>query len=247
MINKLKKYFKSLKIEQQQLSEEIDALKKQTQEIEWAHIYHDSIRGKKWLEELPLNIGRWACNYSFFYVLNRVLNDYKPSKILELGLGESTKVISSYLDNELKSSTHLVIEQNQDWANLFEENFKLSDRSTISICPIEIQTINSYQVRAYKDFKNKVENNYDLYIVDGPHGSDRYSRYDIVQLIKNVSSNEEFIILFDDTDRKGEDETCTTIAAILEEKKIPHYIEKYGGIKSSTIIATEKYKYSTSL
>ena len=43
-----------------------------TKEIEWAHIYHDSIRGKKPIEELGLNIGRWAGNYSFFYVLNRI-------------------------------------------------------------------------------------------------------------------------------------------------------------------------------
>ena len=30
----------------------------QTKELEWAHIYHDSIRGKEWLENLPLNVGR---------------------------------------------------------------------------------------------------------------------------------------------------------------------------------------------
>jgi hypothetical protein len=54
-------------------------------EIEWAHIYHDSIRGIEWIQGLSLNIGRWAGNYSFFYVLNRILMDYKPKNILELG------------------------------------------------------------------------------------------------------------------------------------------------------------------
>jgi hypothetical protein len=37
-----------------------------TKEIEWAHIYHDSIRGKKAIEELELNIVKWAGNYCFF-------------------------------------------------------------------------------------------------------------------------------------------------------------------------------------
>ncbi|GAL81813.1 hypothetical protein JCM19274_372 [Algibacter lectus] len=35
-------------------------------ELEWANIYHDSIRGKNALQNLPLNIGRWAGNYTFF-------------------------------------------------------------------------------------------------------------------------------------------------------------------------------------
>ena len=82
----------------------------QSKELEWAHIYHDSIRGKKHIENLSLNIGRWAGNYSFFYVLNRILNDYKPEKILDLGLGESSKLISTYLEHYLPNSTHTIVE-----------------------------------------------------------------------------------------------------------------------------------------
>jgi hypothetical protein len=69
-------------------------------DLEWANIYRDSIRGKEWLEKLPLNVGRAAVNYNFFYVLNRILNDYKPNRILEFGLGESSKFISTYILNE---------------------------------------------------------------------------------------------------------------------------------------------------
>ncbi|MEZ0130278.1 hypothetical protein AB9T88_11140, partial [Flavobacterium sp. LBUM151] len=45
----------------------------QNEELLWASVFHDSIRGKKGIEDLSLNIGRWAGNYSFFYVLNRIL------------------------------------------------------------------------------------------------------------------------------------------------------------------------------
>ncbi len=78
-------------------------------ELLWANNFHDSIRGKKCLQELNLNIGRWAGNYSFFYILNRVLMDYKPIGILDLGLGESSKFISTYLDNFLPNSFHTII------------------------------------------------------------------------------------------------------------------------------------------
>ena len=39
-------------------------------EMEWANYYHDSIRGIDFIEKLNLNIGRWAGNYTFFYLLN---------------------------------------------------------------------------------------------------------------------------------------------------------------------------------
>ena len=58
-------------------------IKKQTLELVWAHRYHDSIRGSEFLEKLPLNIGRWAGNYTFFYVLSRTLMEYKPLKLIE--------------------------------------------------------------------------------------------------------------------------------------------------------------------
>ena len=47
----------------------------QLKELEWANVYHDSIRGHTAIEQLPLNIGRWAGNYAFFYILNSIIID----------------------------------------------------------------------------------------------------------------------------------------------------------------------------
>jgi len=91
----------------------------QNKEIIWSQIFHDSIRNKTSLKNLPLNIGRWAGNYSLFYVLFRILNDFKPKKILELGLGESSKFISVFIQNYLNDSIHLIIEQDESWKNNF--------------------------------------------------------------------------------------------------------------------------------
>src|SRR5690554_6195752 len=74
----------------------LDDNKKLLQENEWANIYHDSIRGNDELQQLSLKIGRWAGNYSFFFLVHRILKDFKPKKIVEFGLGESSKFISSY-------------------------------------------------------------------------------------------------------------------------------------------------------
>lgn len=220
---------------------------KYLKELEWAQIYHDSIRGHKDIENLPINIGRWAGNYSFFYVLNRVLKDFKPSHILEMGLGESSKFISTYLDSYLKQSTHLIIEQDKDWTSAFKEKFVLSNRSTIENCALVKTDVMGFPVNRYENFSDKIENNYDLYVVDGPHGSLRYSRYDIVSAVKKMNNNNQFIIILDDYNRQGEKDTFYELQSVFKTKGIVIYHETYFGVKAVKIIASEKYKHCCSI
>ena len=218
-----------------------------TKENEWANIYHDSIRGKKCIEELSLNIGRWAGNYSFFYVLNRVLYDYKPKRIIELGLGESTKFISTYLDNYLLESEHHIVEHDKEWVDFFNFNFPLSNKSQIINCPIITKDIKGYQSHYYDDLETVIIGKYDLYIVDGPFGSERYSRYNIISFVKTFVDGDDFIILMDDTNRKGENDTKNDIISILKDKKINFYTGDYSGNKCVTVISSEKYRFSTTM
>ncbi len=218
----------------------------QSYELEWAQVYHDSIRGKQWLENLPLNIGRWAGNYSFFYVLNRILNDFKPEAILEMGLGESTKFISTYLDNYLIDSKHLVIEHDENWESIFKENFTLSNRTEIVVCPLEIAIIKGFEINAYHKFDLAVKGKFDLYLIDGPFGSPHYSRYDIMNIAQSFEPNDQFIIVMDDYNRIGEKETIDDLLALFKNNNIKVFHNIYIGNKSVKVIATEKYKYATS-
>lgn len=218
----------------------------QNKELEWANIYHDSIRGIDYLEKLPLNIGRWAGNYSFFYVLNRILMDYKPNSILELGLGESTKFISAYIKNYLTESTHVVVEHDNQWISVFQEKNNLSERSSIVHCDLRERIIKSNKSTSYAGFKEKVNRKFALYIVDGPFGSEKYSRYDIVDLVEDFTKEDQFIILFDDYERSGEEDTTKEIIAILEKKNISFHTQEYKGLKSQLVIATDDYKYAIS-
>jgi hypothetical protein len=219
----------------------------QNKELDWANVYHDSIRGKRWLEELPLNIGRWAGNYSFFYVLNRLLNDYKPKSILEFGLGESSKFVMCFLNNILLDTSHLVIEQDGKWKENFIANNKIPKGSIIKIYPLKELEIKGFKSNSYTDLDSEIKNKFDLYIIDGPFGSKRYSRYDIVKLAEKFESNDEFVILFDDYNRTGEKDTVKDLLQILKSKEIKVYTESYIGNKTVLVIATEKYKYATSL
>lgn len=217
----------------------------QLKELEWAHIYHDSIRGKKWLEELPLNIGRWAGNYAFFYVLNRILNEYKPKSIVEFGLGESSKFISNYIDNHISESNHLIIEQSEEWRNVFNNNYTLSANSNIKICNMVTKNVKGFETNGYENIENVLNKKFDFYIVDGPFGSKNYSRYDIVACIKNHQANDDFIIIIDDFQRKGEQQTFKDLENKIKEKKIDIHTKLYSGNKDFMVLATHKYKYVT--
>jgi hypothetical protein len=216
-------------------------------ELEWAHIFHDSIRGKPWLEKLDLNIGRWAGNYPFFYVLNRILNDYKPNKILEFGLGESSKFISTYIENKLHHTNHQIIEQSEDWLSTFSERFTLCTNSKVKVCPLGVKQINGYDVNCYNGIQSLTNEKYDLYIIDGPFGSSHFSRYDVMGFIETLNQNDEFIILLDDTHRDGEIETLMEVKNKLKTKGLVFYENEFTGNKSFHVIATEKYKYIISV
>ncbi|MGM8362776.1 hypothetical protein ACSV4D_12760 [Flavobacterium sp. ARAG 55.4] len=247
MYNKLKSLLVEYRTRLKKFESRQLTIEKQTKELEWAHVYHDSIRGKLYLEQLSLNIGRWAGNYAFFYVLNRILSDFKPQTILEFGLGESSKMISVYLENELTASIHTIVEQDADWIAAFQQRFQLSIRSKILCCPLTEKDINGFKVNSYSEVAEKVSRKFDLYIVDGPFGSARFSRYDIIALVEQFERHDEFVILLDDTNRIGEQDTLNEIINVLKLKNIPFYIGNYHGNKSLAVVCTEKYEYAQSL
>jgi hypothetical protein len=240
MIRKIKQLIRDNKIRQQKIIAQND-------ELIWASVFRDSIKGLKGIENLPLNIGRWAGSYPFFYVLNRILKEYQPKKILEFGLGESSKFISTYLQHHLLESEHIIIEQDSNWKLSFETNFVLSSRSNVYELPLIKKKYKEFEYNGYENIENTIATKFDVYIIDGPFGSPNYSRFDIVALADILSSEDEFILIMDDYNRNGEKETVEVLLSLLKSKNVNIYTAKYSGVKSLFVIATEKYKYVTSL
>lgn len=240
MINKVKRLIK----ENREVHHQILL---NTKESVWASVYHDSIRGKEWIEKTSLNIGRWAGSYAFFYILNRILSDFCPDRILELGLGESSKMILNNRRFFASEAKHIIVEHDKKWIECFKEKNELTKGARIVHCELIQRDIKGYTTNAYNDFCNQIKDDFDLYIVDGPFGSKHYSRYDIVNLLSKKTSKDEFVIIFDDSQRQGEKETIVDIFNMLNSNGIQFFYNYYEGIKSTLVIATSKYKYVTSL
>lgn len=192
-----------------------------------------------------------AANYSFMYSLYRILNDAQPKNILELGLGQTTKLTSQYA-KYFDDAKLTVLESDEDWIENFSKNLEISDN--IRIVNIDVETFeynNTINLR-FKDIDKIVESEkYDLIIIDAPRGFMEkdgknelldYSRANIWQLIPSNLSD-DYIIIMDDYERKGEQNTMDHAKELLKEnnKEIFSYTAK--GLKTQHAIFTEKYRF----
>ena len=71
-------------------------LKGRQSEVLWGEIFRDTIVNSIWLKDKSFSPGRWAAGYPFLYALYRVLDEARPKRILELGLGQTTRMIGQY-------------------------------------------------------------------------------------------------------------------------------------------------------
>ncbi|MBR1729656.1 MAG: hypothetical protein IJ728_09060 [Selenomonadaceae bacterium] len=110
-------------------------------ELMWSEVFHDSINGCKWLskDEFSINPGRSAVGYNYFYVVFRILNEVQPKSILELGPGQSSKLIAQYIKTRknLKDYIHLMVEHNETFVKILENNFQLSSASRMNLINLE--------------------------------------------------------------------------------------------------------------
>jgi hypothetical protein len=88
---------------------------------------------------------------------------------------------------------------------------------------------------------------FDLYIIDGPLGSPHFSRYDLIAIAEKLKRNDEFIIIVDDYNRIGEMEMVSDLLGLFRQKRIKINTGILLGCKSQFVIATEKYRYITSI
>lgn len=240
MLNKSRKLVREFRTRFENIS-------RQNDELIWAHVFHDTIKDREWLNKLSLSPGRWAADYSLLYLMVRILSDYKPKKILELGLGQSSKLISSFLDNDLKDAEHLIVEHDENWSRVFETRFSLSKNSTILNLPLVQKTVKGNEVYSYDQIEEQIQSAFDLYLVDGPFGSANLSRYDICKLATHLTKENEFIIIMDDYNREGEKETVSELLELLKSKEIQVYTGIYSGTKTQIIIVTENYRFATTM
>lgn len=220
---------------------------KDVKELVWANVFHDYVRGIYYLNDISLSPGRWSGNYSFLFAVCKILREFKPKGVLELGLGESSFLVNNILSNEMPDIHHTVLENNQEWIDHYTKNHEFDSISIIKKVTLKSIRLQDLDVNIYDLDENELINEHEFIIIDAPVGTPRYSRYNIYLLADKLKVGSNFILLFDDVHRNGEKETLSAVEGMLREKGIVFYRQILEGSKSQAIIASQKYKFAASL
>lgn len=228
------------------LAASINTLNRNVNELIWANVFHDAIKGCEWLDKENFSIypGRWAVGYNYFYVVFRLLNEFKPKNILETGLGQSTRLIGQYVKTH-EGCRHNVVEHDADFVKVSKKNFNFSPASKFNVVPITKLALNldgggqeGVIIHDADGFRNVVDGQkYDFISIDGPYGSSPVSRIDILSYLPQCL-RKSFCIVIDDFNRVGEQNTAAIMREILTQAGIAFRDGVYSGSKDLYLLAS---------
>lgn len=224
-------------------------IEKQNDELIWAKTWEDTCRGIDWLENMPsVSPGRWAVGYNYLYVMTRILNDIEPHRVLDLGLGISSTLISRYFSyRDYADGLHTIVEHDEEWVKFYTYKNKLSPVSDINIQKLVEKQYKGHPIFAYENLAKVVsEKKYTVISIDAPFGSEEYSRRDIIEFLPTIL-DESFVLIIDDSNRKGEWNTITEIEEILKINGIGYHKSIYPGMTDCCVIASLDNKFLCSL
>lgn len=219
------------------------------QEILSALKFNDTVVESQWLLHKSFSPGEAAVSYAFLYTLYRVLSSVKPDKVLEFGLGQSSKMVHQYAHFYNKQA--ITVEHDKEWVDFFMLGKEGEYPVNVKILDLETIEYKGEKVLSYKNCKNTFQGEkFDLIIVDGPFGFltgyNKYSRPQIIDLVQG-NINNDFIIIVDDYNREGEKNTVKEIFGYFEKNHITYVSREYKSNKSHILITTPNLKFLTSL
>ena len=221
-------------------------------EMIWGEVFNNTINGSEWFNGKEISPGRWALGYGAMYLLYRVLNDFHPHNILELGLGQSSVMTMQYAKS-FPTIKHTIIESDKKWIDFFKRSHVINDNSNILQCDIEYVNYKSFEVRAFKNFLQKLQmggvtDKLDLILIDAPVGGDLkgYSRIDILPLIPEYLKD-SFVIILDDMNRTQEKMTFNDINNRFIESNLIVRHSIYSGEKDTCIWVSDDLNFLLSM
>ena len=94
-------------------------LRAYSEEILKAQKFNSTTIGSQWFKYKSISPGGSAVDYAFFYTLYRTLCSKKPNKILEFGLGQSSKMVHQYAD--YYQTIAITVEHDPQWVEFFKK------------------------------------------------------------------------------------------------------------------------------
>lgn len=214
----------------------------QFNELMNAQIFNNLINSSTWVKRRDFIPVGGAATYTFLYYLYIILEYIEPKNILELGMGQTSKLTAQYAAYKNQNSNLQIIEHDKEWIKYFSKQLP-NDSNIIALDLEDFEYKNTLNSRYSNLSKITLDNKYDLIIIDGPYGyTCKYPRSNILELIPNNLAS-DFIIILDDYERAGEQNTAKLIFDKLEQSNIKYASKVKSGVKKQLIIMSESYKF----
>lgn len=214
-------------------------------EMYFARLLADSVGNSFWLKDKSISLYGWAANYSFIYILFRILDKVSLNNILEFGLGQTSKLTTQYAKFKNQQSKLFICEHNEEWIDTYKEELELSENISINLLWLEEFEYDGGINDKYSNLSPLISNiRFSLIIVDGPVGwGKNLPRTNILDIIENDNLDDDFIIIIDDSSRQGEKNTISKVENLLSNKDIKYTKFTRSGIKEQTIIVSKGYDF----
>ncbi len=192
-----------------------------------------------------------AANASLQLLNLKVLLFFRPARVLELGSGQTTKLLSSYARAN-PSAYVLTLEQDETWVAHLKGDVSHDYRYV----PLEKREFSCngtgfhLVTRWYQDIPELHQHPFNYVLVDGPqlgtHGNTKYSRCGILQYMPSILAD-SFVIVFDDAERYGEMATARALGDILNACGVRFLRFSLHGIKTQVIFCSPDLSYLQSI
>jgi len=208
----------------------------QGREIVYQNIVHRD------LDRLGISIPfyplRSAAGYSYLYLLLRLIQDHQNLRVLELGAGQSTLLLHHFVGQQIERLTSL--EHDAGWAERIGNQIDASNNAKLHHAELTGREIAGHRCDGYNPEVLDGTNDYNVLLVDGPRRSKRRSRWTALEFLEGAM-DEEFVMIFDDAERRGEIQTIGKALQLLDARGVDYGVQLTRSINSQFLIATPRF------
>jgi predicted O-methyltransferase YrrM len=161
-----------------------------------------------------------AANYSLLYVVFRSLSELPVASVMDIGAGLTSILLSAMADAFPHRA--VTLESNEQWAKVIGPKIRH---------PLLVSAL-----RDDGEYREQPAGTYDMVIVDGPAGAMRHSRKSALAVLQKCLA-EEFLVIFDDAERKGEQDTILEFCKSHPEARTQYVMSN----KAQCLVFTKKF------
>lgn len=178
---------------------------------------------------------RSAATYSYLYLLLRTVQELGGLRILELGAGQSTLLLGRLAERFPLQCTTL--EHDSHWV----QHIGSRVGQPVLHAPLIRRTILDHASDVHDPGVLEPGQRFNVLLVDGPRSSRRRSRWGSLEFIESWLEP-EFLILFDDAERRGELQTIGAALKLLDSRGCQYGTHLTRSINSQFLVATERFQ-----